>query len=309
MPPSSRACARGGVQRAGSSSAGRAARSAGGRQTRAGDFERVRPRADAGAPARRVGGAQVDAATVSSSASRVLRRGARSSKRPRVADTRLGDRRGLRVARRRARRGARRRRDFGELGDIDLAAADQLEDDLAELGEGVVAAAAGERVVEARRGLRARRARGVADGAGLRERRAQQRAERAAQLGRAEARHVVDVPCGERSPFGLPSTGRDGSRWLSARLRDARGVSAAGAADRADSTGVGRQGPRARVHRAGAGDCDRARRDVRVRRDRRRAPALGRGRARDGDDAPITGCRAITSSRSRRCRSASGCGS
>src|SRR5213075_1724594 len=52
---------------------------------------------------------------------------------------------------------------FGELVDVDLAAADQIEDDLTELGEGVVAAAAGARFVEARPAFAGAALEGVAD--------------------------------------------------------------------------------------------------------------------------------------------------
>jgi hypothetical protein len=43
--------------------------------------------------------------------------------------------------------------DFGELADIDLAATDQIEDDVAELGEGVGTAAIGQGGVEPRAAL------------------------------------------------------------------------------------------------------------------------------------------------------------
>lgn len=73
---------------------------------------------------------------------------------------------------------------LGELGEIDLAAADQLQDELAEGGEGVLAPAVRAGLVEARAGA-ARD--GVADHPGLLEGRAEERAERAPELGGAEA--------------------------------------------------------------------------------------------------------------------------
>ena len=90
---------------------------------------------------------------------------------------------------------------------------------------------------------------------------AQQRAERAAELGRAEPA-ATSLPChvGSVTRSAVASTGPSTARWsLALRSLVARGVSAARAAGRADSAGVDGQGARARVHRAGAGD-ERSRR-------------------------------------------------
>lgn len=76
---------------------------------------------------------------------------------------------------------------LGELAEIDLAAADEVKDDLAELGEGVVAAAPGAGFVEARAAGAGAALDGVADGAGLGEGGAEQRAEGAPELGGPEA--------------------------------------------------------------------------------------------------------------------------
>jgi hypothetical protein len=55
---------------------------------------------------------------------------------------------------------------FGELGEIDLAAADEIEDEGAQVGEGVVAAAVGAGVVEAGAAFASAALEGVADDAG-----------------------------------------------------------------------------------------------------------------------------------------------
>jgi hypothetical protein len=55
---------------------------------------------------------------------------------------------------------------FGELGEIDFAAADEVEDEGAEVGEGVVAAAGGAGVVEAGAAFAGAALEGVADDAG-----------------------------------------------------------------------------------------------------------------------------------------------
>ena len=73
---------------------------------------------------------------------------------------------------------------FGELGEVDLAAADEVEDDVAQVGEGVVAAAAGARVVEAGAAFAGAALEGIADDAGGGP---DEGVEGASQLGRAEA--------------------------------------------------------------------------------------------------------------------------
>jgi len=90
---------------------------------------------------------------------------------------------------------------FGELGEIDLAAADEIEDDLAEVGEGVVAAAGGQGVVEAGAAGAGAAFDGVAhDACGGPE----QRAEGAAELRRTEAAASL-ASHGDRVTSGLPS--------------------------------------------------------------------------------------------------------
>jgi hypothetical protein len=81
--------------------------------------------------------------------------------------------------------------DLREVGDVDLAAANEVEDDLAELGEGVGAAAAGEGVVEAGAAFADAALEDVADRGSCG---ADQRAERAAEFGGAEAA-TTSLPC------------------------------------------------------------------------------------------------------------------
>jgi len=90
--------------------------------------------------------------------------------------------------------------DFGQLAEIDFAAADQIEDDVTELGERVLATAAGECGVEPTATFSRAALEHVAERAGLGECRAKQRAERAAQLGRAEA-STTSLPCHARSVY------------------------------------------------------------------------------------------------------------
>ncbi|MGN6110211.1 MAG: hypothetical protein ACTHU0_34215, partial [Kofleriaceae bacterium] len=75
---------------------------------------------------------------------------------------------------------------LGQLCEIDLPAAHELEHDLAELGERVLAAPAGAHVVEPGSALARGALEGVADDAGLLEGRAQESAEGSTQLGRTE---------------------------------------------------------------------------------------------------------------------------
>jgi hypothetical protein len=103
--------------------------------------------------------------------------------------------------------------DLRQLGQVDLALADQLEDDLAELGEGVVAAAAGQGVVEARPALAGAALERLAHGAGLGQGRAQQGAERAAQL-RGPEPPTSSLPCHAPSVYRRSVV----TRWASAAL-------------------------------------------------------------------------------------------
>ncbi len=66
---------------------------------------------------------------------------------------------------------------LGQLIELDLAAADELEDDLAELGERLAAATTGERIVETCATFTCTTLEHIAETAGLRERGAKQRAE------------------------------------------------------------------------------------------------------------------------------------
>jgi hypothetical protein len=70
---------------------------------------------------------------------------------------------------------------FGELCEVDLTAADEVEDELAQVGEGVVAAAVGADVVEAGAALAGAALEGIADDAGGG---AQEGAQGSSQLGR-----------------------------------------------------------------------------------------------------------------------------
>jgi hypothetical protein len=96
-----------------------------------------------------------------------------------------------------------------ELVEIDLAAADQIEDDVAELGEGVLPAAVGQRRVEARASFAGTPLEDVAQRTGLCERGAEQCAERAAQLGRSEAASS-SLPCHAQSVYRRRAV----TRWL-----------------------------------------------------------------------------------------------
>lgn len=98
---------------------------------------------------------------------------------------------------------------LGELVEIDLAAADEVEDDVAELREGVLTSAAGEGGIEARSAFARAAFESISQRAGLCERGAEQRAERAAQLGRAEA-STSSLPCHARSVYRR----RVVKRWL-----------------------------------------------------------------------------------------------
>ncbi len=99
--------------------------------------------------------------------------------------------------------------DFGELAEIDLAAADQVEDDVAELGEGVLSTASGQGGVETRATFARTALEDIAKRAGLRESCAEQRAERAAKLGRAEAT-TTSLPCHAGSVYRRQVV----TRWL-----------------------------------------------------------------------------------------------
>lgn len=101
--------------------------------------------------------------------------------------------------------------DFGELAHVDFTATDQLQHDLAKLGEGVGAA-----VGQVREGVGDSRAtfscgafEGVAERADLRGGGAKQRAERAAELGRSEA-STSSLPCHARSVYRRRAV----TRWL-----------------------------------------------------------------------------------------------
>src|SRR5262249_38332789 len=105
---------------------------------------------------------------------------------------------------------------LGELVDVDLAAADQLENDLAELGERVVTTAMRACFVETGAAFACAALDRVANDAGLRERGAQERAERAPDLGAKPPTsltcHDVRVtPAFTAGFFGLPSVSRDTS--------------------------------------------------------------------------------------------------
>lgn len=82
---------------------------------------------------------------------------------------------------------------LGQLIDLDLAATDEIEDDLAEVGEGFVPAPTRERIVEARPTFTRTALEHVAETAGLRERGAKQRTEGSSKLGRTEA--STSLPC------------------------------------------------------------------------------------------------------------------
>ncbi len=104
--------------------------------------------------------------------------------------------------------------DLGQLAQIDLTAADEVEHDLAELGERVGAAPAGECVVETRATFAGAALEDVAEGAGLREGGAEEGAERAAKLGRSEA-SASSLPCHARSVY---------RRWVVTRPVVTRGL-------------------------------------------------------------------------------------
>jgi hypothetical protein len=99
--------------------------------------------------------------------------------------------------------------DFGELGDVDLALADEVKDDLAELREGVGPATGLARIGEARATLASRALERIAERTDLSGRRAQERAKRAAQLGRLEAT-TSSLPCHARSVYRRSVV----TRWL-----------------------------------------------------------------------------------------------
>ena len=89
---------------------------------------------------------------------------------------------------------------FRQLGQIDLAAADQIEHDVSELGEGFLTAARRERGVEATATFSRAALEGVAERAGLRQRGAQQRAKCASELGTPEA-STSSLPCHASSVY------------------------------------------------------------------------------------------------------------
>jgi hypothetical protein len=99
--------------------------------------------------------------------------------------------------------------DFGELGDVDLALADEVEHDPTELGEGVGAATGLAGIGDARATLAGGALEGIAQRADLRGGRAQERAKCAAQLGRLEA-STSSLPCHARSVYRRSVV----TRWL-----------------------------------------------------------------------------------------------
>ncbi len=107
--------------------------------------------------------------------------------------------------------------DFGQLVEIDLAAANEIEHGFAEVREGVLTASSGKCRVEARAAFARTALEGVAKRAGLRERGAQQRSERAAQLGRSEAT-TSSLPCHVRSVYRRRAVTR--RLWLGLGLRE-----------------------------------------------------------------------------------------
>src|SRR5262245_8932234 len=93
-----------------------------------------------------------------------------------------------------------------KLGKIDLALPDQIEDDFAEMGEGVVAATRFARGIETVTALARPALEGVTQGSGLCERGAQKRTKCAAELGAARS----SLPCHASSVYRR----RAMTRWL-----------------------------------------------------------------------------------------------